>query len=434
MNDRLTPILRELNGVSISLANSHIRYYDRAFYSDQFDSIYIAGNPTIIETCRTPFIKCDICAALNSLGVPVVPAEGVGRHLCEGLTKNISPNVLVEALKRCNIPFVRVVSFGAKLGVSHFVDLEDDLRSCDAALFNYPGNMWDIGLSRREILLPVLKLESRYLLPHGAHWENYILFTPFDQRSQPEEFLDQPVKQVKYYLVHFHFLRCSHSFHLNSIPSSGQSAYRKLENIKTVVERMAANVDKLGGLRTEARIESLTLHEAVAIFMDVKPWDVERYVSPATMAIKGIDPARYVMDCFSLLERAKRVLSRLGLTKHSPHLSLDMKKVFGDLKSMLGYTTHTVPRADPIDPAAWWKLDLTPLPPLVTSMSEQTLPPPSDHDDDLKLIVENCRRPTGQRRIRWKDVHQIFSTRHPELRCTLNQVKNRYHTITRIGQ
>ena len=51
------------------------------------------------------------------------------------------------------------------------------------------------------------------------------------------QFPDQPVKQVKYYLVHFHFLRCSHSFDLKSIPSSVFSWLQKLVHQPTALSK-----------------------------------------------------------------------------------------------------------------------------------------------------------------------------------------------------
>ena len=51
------------------------------------------------------------------------------------------------------------------------------------------------------------------------------------------QFPNEPVKQVKYYLVHFHLLRCSHSFDLKSITSCVFSWLQKLVHQPTALSK-----------------------------------------------------------------------------------------------------------------------------------------------------------------------------------------------------
>ena len=97
---------------------------------------------------------------------------------------------------------------------------------------------------------------------------------------------------------------------------------------------MVANPNLLGGFRTEARICALTLEEAVATFTSVKPYDVDAYVSTATVAASSIQTDTFLSEITTLFTKAKALLRRLGLTYQTASLTNDMKTVFGDLKSL----------------------------------------------------------------------------------------------------
>ncbi len=119
----------------------------------------------------------------------------------------------------------------------------------------------------------------------------------------------------------------------------------------------------------------------------------------------------------------------LNLIYRQATLTQEQKCIFGALKSLVGYTTHKSIRTDPIDPSAWWRTYNLPVVNDVSDEDEEESRPPGD-DLNVMLIdvVERNRGPSG--RIRWKSCIQEFEriTGHV---CMLNQLKNRYHTITR---
>ena len=425
VNEGLGAILHNVCGISVSLATSTTRFYDRAFYGS-FQSMYIVGNPAIVETAQTPTVKKDICEALNTLGCPVQPNMGVGLHMCRGKTKNISPYMLCRALIDAGIRYVRVVSFGTKLPVSEFPNLEAELRLCDDELNGYPTNMWDIGVIKRVDHIMVLRVEHRYRL-QGVTIENYVFETPLDDRAAPTVnhgggvslIVEGDLCQVKYYQILYHFLRCSHSYELN-VPSSGHVAYRRLGQINEVIDLMAENRALLGGVRTEVRILSKTISEAVALFMQQKPWMFPDFVIPATVSIRSVHVDDYVRKTYILLDVAKSRLAQFGLTASITSLSEEMKKIFGDLKSLLSYTTHKIPRTDPIDPRAWWRSITSPVTlalPIPPNPDSRPCPPPTALNTEILQLAEVNRRRGGNRSIRWQSVLEDLKARHPELTC-----------------
>ena len=95
--------------------------------------------------------------------------------------------------------------------------------------------------------------------------------------------------------------------------------------------------------------------------MQQKPWMFPNYLSPATVSIWSAHVDDYVRKTYILLDMAKSRLAQLGLTASINSLFEEMKKILGDLKSLLGYTTHKIPRTDPIDPRAWWRSITSPV-------------------------------------------------------------------------
>ncbi len=136
-----------------------------------------------------------------------------------------------------------------------------------------------------------------------------------------------------------------------------------------------------------------------------------------------------------LLVVARQVAIRRGIRYRTPNLVMEQKKLFGDLKSLAGLTSFSVPRTDPIDPSAWWKF-----PPPVVSSGAAGVPPPApapsttSEKDTLVDIVSRNRRSTGEKRILWKFVHVEWMRQYPASLLSLNQLKHRYRSICRTLQ
>lgn len=60
----------------------------------------------------------------------------------------------------------------------------------------------------------------------------------------------------------------------------------------------------------------------------------------------------YLQQVRGKLEIAEAILRRSGVSRDTRHvpLTLEQKRIFGDLKSLFGYTTQHTPKTDPISP------------------------------------------------------------------------------------
>ena len=65
---------------------------------------------------------------------------------------------------------------------------------------------------------------------------------------------------------------------------------RRVRNVEGAGETAVIKTDPrfMGGVRTEARIQSKTIYEAVTLFMQQKPWMFPNYLSPATVSGKRV--------------------------------------------------------------------------------------------------------------------------------------------------
>lgn len=99
---------------------------------------------------------------------------------------------------------------------------------------------------------------------------------------------------------------------------------------------MELNIGLLGGIRCEARIASYTLEEAKMCFLRKKVVNIQEFIQPGRPLITVIDSKTYVTKAQELLLKAKNVLKGLGLTYRQSTVTVDQKKIFGDLKISLG--------------------------------------------------------------------------------------------------
>ena len=105
------------------------------------------------------------------------------------------------------------------------------------------------------------------------------------------------------------------------------------------VSNEITNIGVLGGLRIEARVKANCLGDAVSKFMRKKPWIFNCVVADASVSVRGIDVCTYARKCKMLLMHTRQVLLQLGHSRMGV-VDAGVKRVFGDLKSMIGYATH----------------------------------------------------------------------------------------------
>lgn len=158
MDNTLGDVLETIGGLSLSISTRQMRYHNQAFYDD-FSPLCIVSNPCIVETDCQPGVKKTICQKLQLQGVSIVPSDS-DQYLSAGLTKNVHPKVIANALIMAGVRFVRVVSFGVKIPLEIFPSLDRYAEACNAHLHGFPSNMWDIGHSRRMDVIPCLATDT----------------------------------------------------------------------------------------------------------------------------------------------------------------------------------------------------------------------------------------------------------------------------------
>ena len=176
-----------------------------------------------------------------------------------------------------------------------------------------------------------------------------------------------------------------------------------------------------------------TVKVAANIYLERRVFKVNEFIRPSHLEIYWISVPQYLESLERIFNPAKANLRRMGaMHGHCTSITVmqQMKRVMGDLKSLLGYSIHKMPHTSFSDPHACWKRDIKPTNPNLP----QELPPQGkgprrrghtfNHEMDI-MIVHLAKRLSNSRatRIPWDKVHRCFNRTYPNV-ATKQQVQD----------
>ena len=310
-------------------------------------------------------LKQQICSHLRDLGQMVFPAGQHQDWLICGTDKGVPTLVLVLALIRSGIQYVRVLHFGTKMPYSVFPIQEEIVRGCDAVnrgVFKENQYHISINVHNRDIL--AAKVEHPQLCGRQTIHPTFI---PLDMRRNPQNsiggtftmaFHEGPIKEIKWYNLIYHVLRGLSQKKLQVPTQSNEQVARFIESWADIKERLATNAIHLGGYRIETLIENRTVEGTARLYIDQMIFRVNELIQPSLLHVHQISVANYLQLLDGLFDLGKANLAKMGAMRGhrtSIPVTKPMKKVMGDLKSLLGYSVHKTPHTSFSDASAWWK-------------------------------------------------------------------------------
>lgn len=145
------------------------------------------------------------------------------------------------------------------------------------------------------------------------------------------------IVRIKVYNLLYHFLRACHVYEL-ILPNTSRQGARFLHKLDEIFTSMEQQPDLLGGLRVESTISAMTLNEAYEIHEQEHPDHIRQYLHPARLNVRSMPTEQFLLQGRELLNNATTLLRSFGITEHhgARELTLTEKKMFGDLKALLG--------------------------------------------------------------------------------------------------
>ena len=122
---------------------------------------------------------------------------------------------------------------------------------------------------------------------------------------------------------------------------------------RDIKQRLADNDIHLGRYCIETLVEHHTVEGAVNSYLERQVFKVDEYIQPAHLAIHRMSVLQYLESLDATYDRAIMHLTRMGaMHGHCTSIVItqEMKKVMGDLKSLLGYSVHKTPHTHHSDP------------------------------------------------------------------------------------
>ncbi|CAB3985185.1 Hypothetical predicted protein [Paramuricea clavata] len=236
--------------------------------------------------------------------------------------------------------------------------LPRDLLLCAATNSGYPENEYDISVSHSEPFLYLLKSFAPY--PPGVTVHQYPILTPLSpNRRRPlggniTICMDEPeeVVSMKVYNLVFHLLRACHPEPLSSSVTTRQGS-ALFDTLNSIMNVLSVNHHLVGGIRLGVRVQMNHVSDAVDHVLERQLFNPHQF--GVNCRYNKVPVRRYIQYAEGLFRTARALLSRSGVIRHDAgrEMSNLEKRVFGDLKLLLGYRFagyRTVPgRENP-----WW--------------------------------------------------------------------------------
>ena len=422
----LAATLIQFAGNTVMLSTSR----GRNWHQEAWDFMVLAHNPIITLTINSQQVKEEMCNYFCTKGHVVLSSgEGV-RHMVIGHPKPVPSATFLEALINSAVPYIRLTNYGMKQAIHSFPHLPRDLLECDAADEGYPENEWDVSFSRRTQYLYMAKALPP--VPQNVTVDLYpvlttLSFQPFHNLggnmtlTLVDSIIAPQVLKLKMYNVMYHLLRACNPFPLPA-PNNTRQAARRFEKLASIFNVLTTNQQRVGGIRVELRVRHKHLEDAIAMVLRPNAFTPECY--GVTMQYYTISVPIYIGKARRIFALARAILAREGVFRHhvARLLTVPERKLFGDLKLLLGYRHagyHTQIGAF----NNWWRND-RPQPlrnqprilqanrrPAAMDVDDVVIPnpvpnrnpnpnqiPPADNVDNmLILIARDNRAPRGER-------------------------------------
>ncbi|CAB4030247.1 Hypothetical predicted protein [Paramuricea clavata] len=166
---------------------------------------------------------------------------------------------------------------------------------------------------------------------------------------------------LKMYNVMCHLLRACNPFPLPA-PNNTRQAARRLERFTSILHVLTTNQEHVGAIRVELGVRHNHLEDAISMVLRPNAFTLEFY--GVNMEYYTVSVPIYIGKATRIFGLARAILTCEGVMRHhvSRLLTDAERKIFGDLKLLLGYRHagyHTV--VGLFDP--WWRNNLpAPLP------------------------------------------------------------------------
>ena len=104
------------------------------------------------------------------------------------------------------------------------------------------------------------------------------------------------------------------------------------------------------------------IEKVLYFYLDRQVFKIDKSIQPACLAIHKMSIPQYLKLLDAINDLAIAHLTRMGaMHGHCTSIAIteEMKRLMGDLKSLLGFSVHKTPNTRYSDPCAWWTTEVS---------------------------------------------------------------------------